>query len=104
VKNPIFVRYHQLEIEDSPLNLFLVIGCGNSKLSENMYDVGIKNIVNIDLSNVVIQQMNAKNKQRKEMQFLKMDMLQVKILNELISKRIYFSLSDIYFNIFAIFK
>ena len=79
----------------------MAIGCGNSKLSENMYDVGIKNIVNIDLSNVVIQQMNAKNKQRKEMQFLKMDMLQVKIL---ISKRIYFSLSDIYFNIFAIFK
>lgn len=66
-----------------------------------MYDVGIKNIVNIDLSNVVIQQMNAKNKQRKEMQFLKMDMLQVKIL---ISKRIYFSLPDIYYNIFAIFK
>jgi len=42
-----------------------------------MYDVGIKNIVNIDLSNVVIQQMNAKNKHRKDMQFLKMDMLQV---------------------------
>ena len=93
--------YHQFKIEDSSLTLFLAIGCGNSKLSENMYDVGIKNIVNIDLSNVVIQQMNAKNKQRKEMQFLKMDMLQVKIL---ISKRIYFSLPDIYYNIFAIFK
>ena len=55
-----------------------MIGCGNSRLSENMYDVGIKNIVNIDLSSVVIQQMNAKNKQRKGMEFLKMDMLQVK--------------------------
>ena len=42
-----------------------------------MYDIGIKNIVNIDLSNVVIQQMSTKNKNRKEMQFLKMDMLQV---------------------------
>lgn len=56
----------------------LVIGCGNSRLSENMYDVGIKNIINIDLSSVVIQQMSVKNKNRKEMQFLKMDMLQVK--------------------------
>ncbi|CAF0861776.1 unnamed protein product [Brachionus calyciflorus] len=55
----------------------LVVGCGNSKLSENMYDVGMKNIVNIDLSNVVIQQMSAKNRQRKEMEFLKMDMLQM---------------------------
>lgn len=53
----------------------LMIGCGNSKLSENMYDVGIKHIMNIDLSNVVIQQMSAKNKHRKEMQFVKMDML-----------------------------
>ena len=54
-----------------------MIGCGNSKLSESLYDVGIKNITNIDISNVVIQQMSVKNKSRKDMQFLKMDMLQV---------------------------
>lgn len=53
----------------------LMIGCGNSTLSERMYDVGIKNIVNIDLSAVVISQMQAKNRARKEMQWLKMDML-----------------------------
>lgn len=53
----------------------LVVGCGNSRLSENMYDVGMKNIINIDLSSIVIQQMSVKNKNRKEMQFLKMDML-----------------------------
>ncbi|RNA07448.1 methyltransferase 13, partial [Brachionus plicatilis] len=53
----------------------LVVGCGNSRLSENMYDVGIKNIVNVDLSSIVIQQMSAKNKNRKEMQFIKMDIL-----------------------------
>lgn len=55
----------------------LVIGCGNSKLSERMYDVGIPNITNIDLSAIVIQQMQAKNRARKEMQFLKMDMLKM---------------------------
>jgi len=55
----------------------LVIGCGNSNLSENMYDIGIKNIINIDLSEIVIKQMLAKNKHRKEMQFMKMDMLKM---------------------------
>ena len=53
----------------------LMIGCGNSTLSERMFDVGIKNITNIDLSAIVIQQMQAKNRARKEMKWLKMDML-----------------------------
>ena len=53
----------------------LMIGCGNSTLSERMYDVGIPGIVNIDLSAVVIQQMQAKNRARKEMEWIKMDML-----------------------------
>jgi hypothetical protein len=52
-----------------------MIGCGNSKLSESIYDVGLKNIVNIDLSEVVINQMNQKNRHRTGMKFLKMDML-----------------------------
>lgn len=56
----------------------LMVGCGNSKLSESMYDVGnITNIVNIDLSANVIQQMSAKNKKRTKMSFVKMDMLNV---------------------------
>jgi len=42
-----------------------------------MYDIGIKNIINIDLSEIVIKQMLAKNKHRKEMQFMKMDMLKM---------------------------
>lgn len=58
-------------------DLLLMIGCGNSTLSEKMYDNGMKNITNIDISNVVIQQMTAKNLNRKEMKFLKMDMLNV---------------------------
>lgn len=42
-----------------------------------MYDVGIKNIVNIDLVESLIQQMAIKNKSRTAMKWLKMDMLKV---------------------------
>ena len=35
----------------------LMVGCGNSKLSQQMFEVGYKNIVNIDISPAVIEQM-----------------------------------------------
>lgn len=31
-----------------------MLGCGNSKLSEQMYEAGYHNIVNIDISDSVI--------------------------------------------------
>lgn len=34
-----------------------MVGCGNSKLSQQMYEAGYKNICNIDISPVVIEQM-----------------------------------------------
>jgi len=56
----------------------LMIGCGNSNLSADLYDVGFHNLVNIDISATVIVQMVQKNlKSRPAMQFLHMDMLQV---------------------------
>ena len=56
----------------------LVVGCGNSSLSADLYDVGHHNITNIDISDIVIRQMNEKHsKDRSNMKFLKMDMLQV---------------------------
>ena len=58
----------------------LVIGCGNSKLSADIYDVGYHNIVNIDISDVVIKQMTQQHKKdRPEMKFVKMDMLNVSL-------------------------
>jgi len=51
----------------------LMLGCGNSTLSEDMYDDGYKNIVNIDYSPVVIERMRARNHNRPEMQWLVMD-------------------------------
>jgi 2-polyprenyl-3-methyl-5-hydroxy-6-metoxy-1,4-benzoquinol methylase len=62
-----------IKINDS----ILVIGCGNSTLSEKMFDNGLKNITNIDISNIVVQQMATKHRDRTEMKFLKMDMLNV---------------------------
>lgn len=55
-----------------------MVGCGNSTLSEDMYDVGYHNISNIDISDVVIHQMSEKNaKQREQMTYEKMDVTQV---------------------------
>ena len=39
----------------------LNLGCGNSVLSEELYDKGFKNIINIDISPVVIEQMQKRN-------------------------------------------
>ncbi|KAI9458700.1 S-adenosyl-L-methionine-dependent methyltransferase [Russula earlei] len=51
----------------------LMLGCGNSTLSEDMYDDGYRNIINVDYSPVVIGRMGARNYARPEMQWLVMD-------------------------------
>ncbi|KAH7913846.1 S-adenosyl-L-methionine-dependent methyltransferase [Hygrophoropsis aurantiaca] len=52
----------------------LMLGCGNSKFSEEMYDDGYKNIVNIDYSSVVIRHMQERHAtSRPEMQWREMD-------------------------------
>lgn len=38
----------------------LMVGCGNSRLSEDMYEDGYKSITNVDISKVCIEQMIAK--------------------------------------------
>ena len=59
----------------------LMLGCGNSKLSEDMYDNGYKNIVNIDISNVVIEFMKERNKEsRPDMKWIEMDGLDLDFL------------------------
>ena len=69
---------HVLHKYLKPQNKVLVIGCGNSKLSEDLYDAGIHAIDNIDISEVVIKQMTARNKdKRPNMTYHVMDMLNV---------------------------
>ncbi|XP_055919548.1 eEF1A lysine and N-terminal methyltransferase homolog [Eupeodes corollae] len=52
----------------------LMVGCGNSKLSMDMYDSGFKDITNIDISPVAIKKMIEMNgKERSDMKFIQMD-------------------------------
>jgi len=51
----------------------LMSGCGNSQLSEQLYDAGFKNITNIDISEKVINQMRISNTNRPEMNWMIMD-------------------------------
>ncbi|XP_028301270.1 eEF1A lysine and N-terminal methyltransferase isoform X2 [Gouania willdenowi] len=43
----------------------LVVGCGNSELSEQLYDVGYKHLTNIDISETVVNHMNQRNAVRR---------------------------------------
>lgn len=61
----------------------LVPGCGNSKLSEYLYDEGYRNITNIDFSKVVILDMLRRNvRLRPEMKWRVMDMTQMQFEKE----------------------
>ncbi|TDL24082.1 S-adenosyl-L-methionine-dependent methyltransferase [Rickenella mellea] len=61
----------------------LMLGCGNSKLSEEMYDDGYKNIVNVDYSGVVIGQMKKKHEEsRPEMEWFEMDIQELSFGDE----------------------
>lgn len=51
-----------------------MLGCGNSKLSADLFDVGYKQMTNIDISHVVIKQMNKLHRlDRPELIFTQMD-------------------------------
>lgn len=55
-----------------------MVGCGNSKLSEDLYDLSYHHIHNIDISEPVIRHMTERNvKKRPNMSFTKMDATQV---------------------------
>jgi SAM-dependent methyltransferase len=58
----------------------LVPGCGNSRLSEHLYDVGFKSITNIDFSKVVISDMLRRNvRERPGMRWRVMDMTSMQV-------------------------
>ena len=56
-----------------------MVGCGNSKLSEDLYDFSFHDIHNIDISDTVIRHMSRKNgSKRPKMTYAKMDATQVR--------------------------
>ncbi|XP_061368684.1 uncharacterized protein LOC133311623 [Gastrolobium bilobum] len=54
-------------------NPILVIGCGNSAFSEGMVDDGYTDVVNIDISSVVIEAMLNKYRDCPHLKYVKMD-------------------------------
>lgn len=56
----------------------LQVGCGNSSLASDLYDVGYRNIRSIDISDLVIRQMSDQNKERPQLVFEKMDATDMK--------------------------
>lgn len=60
----------------------LVPGCGNSRLSEHLYDAGIHAITNIDFSKIVISDMLRRNvRDRPSMRWRFMDMTQMQFMD-----------------------
>ncbi|PPQ91499.1 hypothetical protein CVT25_013756 [Psilocybe cyanescens] len=52
----------------------LMLGCGNSRLSEDMWEDGYRNIVNVDYSGILIEQMKKRHGvTRPEMEWYEMD-------------------------------
>ncbi|GLT34742.1 hypothetical protein SLA2020_092410 [Shorea laevis] len=51
----------------------LVVGCGNSAFSENMIDDGYEDVVNVDISSVVIKAMQNKYQNRPQLKYIEMD-------------------------------
>ena len=60
----------------------LMLGWGNALISQEMYDDGYKNITNIDISSVVIENMKEKNTERPEMTWEVMDVTNLSYSNE----------------------
>ncbi|CAI5776318.1 eEF1A lysine and N-terminal methyltransferase isoform X3 [Podarcis lilfordi] len=66
-----------------PRDSILVAGCGNSELSEQLYDEGYQDITNVDISEVVIKQMQERNAHlRPKMTYMVMDVLQMDFPDE----------------------
>ncbi|XP_022919129.2 eEF1A lysine and N-terminal methyltransferase homolog [Onthophagus taurus] len=66
-----------------PNNKVLIVGCGNSTLGNDLYDVGYKTITNIDISHTVIKHMKKANEQKRpDMNFIQMDATNMSFDNE----------------------
>ena len=82
-----FKKWSDLEHLVGPLipnkdSRILMLGCGNSTLSEDMYAAGYHNIVNVDYSSIVIDKMRERHADKPSMTWLEMDIKDLKFDNE----------------------
>ncbi|KAH9569012.1 hypothetical protein CY35_03G109600, partial [Sphagnum magellanicum] len=60
----------------------LMVGCGNASISEDMVSDGYQDIVNIDISAVVIEAMREKYKDMHQLQYQRMDVQEMKAFKD----------------------
>ncbi|GMI28519.1 hypothetical protein TeGR_g258 [Tetraparma gracilis] len=60
----------------------LVAGCGNSRLSEDMYEDGYSSVANIDISRVVVDQMTDKYKEKPALTWQQMNVCSLEFPDE----------------------
>jgi 2-polyprenyl-3-methyl-5-hydroxy-6-metoxy-1,4-benzoquinol methylase len=79
-------KYSDLKTHISPFinkdDRILIVGCGNSLFSTQLYDDGFENIVNIDFSSICIEKMKKNNLTRNKMEWLVMDMTDMKVFKD----------------------
>lgn len=77
---PLLQQQQQPSSSSSASLQILVPGCGNSRLSEHLYDAGFEDIINIDFSKVVISDMLRRNvRDRPNMRWRMMEMTQMQV-------------------------
>ncbi|GMI43884.1 hypothetical protein TrCOL_g9132 [Triparma columacea] len=64
-------------IENDRGKKIMIFGCGNSKLSEVLYDLGYRSITSVDTSTVVVSQMQYRYKNREGMDFMVADVMKM---------------------------
>ena len=65
------------KLHDNHSSEILILGCGASRLGEDLYREGFHNITNIDFSGTVIKQMQEKYEEFEEMDFTEMNVCKI---------------------------
>ncbi|KAL5702798.1 hypothetical protein ACHQM5_027966 [Ranunculus cassubicifolius] len=82
LKSPLLSQLSDFPSSSNPIQI-LIPGCGNSKLSENLFDSGFHGITNIDFSKVVIGDMLRRNiRERSAMRWRVMDMTKMQFTDD----------------------
>ncbi|EOY05203.1 S-adenosyl-L-methionine-dependent methyltransferases superfamily protein, putative [Theobroma cacao] len=86
LRDSLFPLLQQQQQQPSPSSSslqILVPGCGNSRLSEHLYDAGFEDVTNVDFSKVVISDMLRRNvRDRPNMRWRVMDMTQMQFTDD----------------------